>query len=125
MGTVEQDLARYEREQDRLSREEDWILDKINDLMAGGEDYDPWEPKNFLEAINALPVKDLSDILKNDAKAIGEHLCAEVDGYWFHRARQEAERLLEEEKEEAVINKAEAAGYFDEPPVPDWSPRGW
>jgi len=125
MGTVEQDLFRYEREQDKLAREEDWILDKITDLMADGEDYAPWEPNNFLEAINNLSKKELADILKKDSKDIGDLLCAEAYTYWHDKARDEADKLLEKEKEEAVLYRAEAAGYFDQPPVPDWSPRGW
>lgn len=103
MGLPEHDLARWEREQDCLAREESWINDRVEELVNGGE-YDPSIPEVFLETLadagNDL-ARELRPLLRQipwDVTAIGNAICGWVEEKCGEQAAMKAEDELEEMK---------------------------
>lgn len=95
-------LARYEREQDRLAREECWIKNRSCELMQ--DEFNPEDPDVFLDTLaNAGDdlARELRPLLRQipwDVTAIGNVICGWVEEKCGEQAAMKAEDELEEER---------------------------
>lgn len=80
----------------------------VNSLMEDGERCDPWEPINWVEAVqNARQIEalgpEMREWIENKAfDLIGRKIVEAVHDYWMARARVEAEQILEKRKLEGA-----------------------
>ena len=95
-------LARYEREQNRLAREECWIQNRSCELMQ--DEYNPEDPDVFLDTLaNAGDdlKQELLPLLKKtswDYEEIGKVICNWVEERCIEESEQQAQDELEEER---------------------------
>lgn len=93
-------LARYEREQDRFAREENWINDRAEALLDS--DFAAEKPEVFLDMLSEAGddlIKELRPFLKQtpwNTAAIGNILCSWVEERCWEEACQRAADELEE-----------------------------
>lgn len=102
MSLPEIDLMHYQREQDRLAREECWIHNRSCELMQ--DEYNPEDPDVFLYTLaNAGDdlKQELLPLLKKtpwDYEEIGKVICNWVEARCIEESEQAAADELEEER---------------------------
>jgi hypothetical protein len=75
---------------------DDWLQDRVNELMMG--EYDPYKPKNIVEAIyeDCLYTKEgdleqFADLMaKREVTALGRMVFGRIIDYWERRAEEHA-----------------------------------
>ena len=100
MSLPEIDLARHQRELDKVWLLDEAVKDKSIELMA--EDCNPNDPENFVFAIGNLGEKQmekLGELLEaGNPAAIGQYLLAAAENYWIQESESMAEDILLRER---------------------------
>lgn len=102
MSLPEIDLARWEREQDRLAREEEWIQARSCELME--DEFNPKNPEVFLDTVACAGkdfIKELRPLLKQtpwNAEEIGKLICSWVEDRLIEESEAAAANELDERR---------------------------
>lgn len=97
---VESDLRRYLAACDRSEAREDAINEEVERLMEPGQEYEPFSPENFAEALSEIAAGEyrtpLSTHLHNKQPCLaGVLLMQLVKDYWSALATKAAEETIE------------------------------
>lgn len=101
MSLPEIDLARWEREQDRLAREEEWIQERSCELME--DEFNPENPEVFLDTLAHAGkdlIRELAPLLKTprNTAEIGKLICSWVEDRLIEESEAAAANELEERR---------------------------
>jgi len=104
------DLMRHLRECDEREAADEAIEARVNELMAPGGAYDPYDAENIAEAISEAPksfyVHLSVSLTADDAIAVAGHIKDATTSYWLKYATGVAEAQLEKERQQAKEDRA-------------------